>query len=87
MKELKRLTCMKKYEKDLHEKLKNSYIFEANAEDNWKEKYIHDEKNNKKYFTYNISISLYEWKTTFRPCFSYVKSFIISIFSVNINMK
>ncbi len=72
---------MKKYEKNLHEKLKNSHIFEADAEDNRKEKYSLDEKNKK--IIYNISISLYEWKTTFRPYFFYVKSFIISIFSVN----
>ena len=37
MQELKRLSRVKKYEKNLHEKLKNSHIFEADAEDNWKE--------------------------------------------------
>ena len=44
MQELKRLARVKKYEKNRHEKLKNSHIFEADAEDNRKEKYSLDEK-------------------------------------------
>ena len=50
MKELKRLSHIRKYEKDLQEKWKKNHIFEVDAEDNWKEKYSLDEKNNKKYF-------------------------------------
>ena len=51
MTELKRKSHIQKYEKDLQEKWKNNHIFEADAEDNWKEKYTLDEKNKKKYFT------------------------------------
>ena len=50
MKELKRLSHIRKYEKELQEKWKKNHIFEVDAENNWNEKYSLDEKNNKKYF-------------------------------------
>ena len=50
MKELKRLSHIRQYEKDLQEKWKKCHIFEVDAEDNWKEKYSLDEKNNIKFF-------------------------------------
>ena len=37
MKELKRLSHIRKYEKELQEKWKKNHIFEADDEDYWKE--------------------------------------------------
>ena len=49
-KALKRLAHLRKIEIDRQKAWKEGHVFEADAEDNWKEKYDFENKNNKKFF-------------------------------------
>jgi len=69
---MKRLSHLRQIEIELQKKWKENKVFESDAEENWKDKYNLEQKNAKK-ISNNFSLSLYEWKTSFRSWFFLIK--------------